>query len=76
MGNVRTVQLRQDLPLDLEARVDAAPQRTAVDHLDGHLLFEFGVGPFGEADLAHAADTQGVQKSVGAHAIADQGVVE
>jgi hypothetical protein len=44
-------------------------ESAAVHHLDGNLLFELSVGPFGKVDLAHPARTQGAQHPVRSYAI-------
>ena len=64
MRDVRVIELRQDLALDLDPRMDSAGERAAVDHLDGHLLIEFRIRALGEVHLAHAADTQGAQHAI------------
>jgi hypothetical protein len=44
-------------------------QRSAMDHLDGNLLFELGIRSLGEVHLPHPADTQGAQHTVRPNAI-------
>jgi hypothetical protein len=62
--DIRMVELGEDLPLDPEAGLSAPHHGAAVHHFDGDFLFELGVGAFGEENLAHTADTQGLQNSV------------
>ncbi len=64
MRDVRVIELREDLALDLDPRMDSAGERAAEDHLDGDLLIEFRIRPLGEVHLAHAADTQGAQHAI------------
>jgi hypothetical protein len=63
------IQLRQNLAFQLQPRVHPSRQGAAMHHLDGHLLFELGVGPLGEVHLPHTAGTQGAQYPVGSYAI-------
>ena len=74
MRDVRMIELGEDLPLDLEARLHSAAEGAAVHHLDGDLLLEFGVGALGEEDFAHAARTQGAQHAIRPYAIAFHGL--
>ena len=55
MRDIRVVELRQDLALDLEPRRNAAPDGAAVHDFDRDLLLELGIGAFREVDFAHAA---------------------
>ena len=59
------IELGENLPLDLEARLHGPAEGAALYHLDGNLLFELGIRALGEKDLAHAADTQGAEHAVG-----------
>jgi hypothetical protein len=65
------IELREDLTLHAEPRLDAARKRPAVHHFDGHLLLEFRVGSFGEVNLAHAAYPQAAQHAIRSDAVAD-----
>jgi hypothetical protein len=67
--DVWMIQLRENLALDLKARVDRAAGRAAAHHFDGHLLFEFGIRTLGKENLSHAADTQGAQYAILSDAI-------
>ena len=69
MRDVGMIQLRKDLTLDFQTRLNSSRQRAAVNHLDGHLLFELGVGSLGKVNLPHPADTQGVQYAIVPYAI-------
>ena len=62
--DIGMVELRQDLPLDLEPRRCAAPDRAAVHDFDRDLLLELGIGALREVDFAHAARPQGAQHAV------------
>ena len=65
MRDIRVVELGEDLPLDLEARLHGAAEGAALHHFDGDLLLELGIRALGEEDLAHAADTQRAEYAVG-----------
>src|SRR5271156_4374568 len=69
MRDVWMVQLRQDLALNFEPRVDSAGGRAAVHHFDGYLLLEFGIRPLGKENLSHTADTQGAQYAIVSYAV-------
>jgi hypothetical protein len=58
------IELRQDLTLDFQPRLDSARDRAAVNHLDRHLMLELGIRTFGEEHFSHTADTQGAQYAV------------
>ena len=64
MRDVRVIELRKDLALDLDPGMDSAGERAAEHHLDGDLLIELRIRSLGEVHLAHAADTQGAQHSI------------
>src|ERR1700676_1642194 len=72
MSNVRVIELGEDLTLDFEPRLN--PARATVNHLDGHLLLEFGVCTFGEENLPHTADTQGAQHAIRPYAVSFHGL--
>jgi hypothetical protein len=73
MRDVGMIELSEDLTLDFEPRLVIAGNRPAVDHLDGHLLFELGIRPLGKENLPHAADTQGAQYAILSYAVAHHG---
>ena len=73
MRDVRVIELRQDLPLDFDPRMDSAGERAAEDHFDGDLLLELRIGTFGKVNLAHAADTQGAQHAIRSDSVAFHG---
>jgi len=62
--DVGVIELREDLPLRFEPRLDRAAEGAARYDLDGDLLLELGVGALGEIHLAHAAGAQGAQHPV------------
>jgi hypothetical protein len=67
--DVWMIQLRQDLALNFEPRVDPAGGRAAVHHFNGYLLLEFGIRALGKENLAHTADTQGAQYAIVSYAV-------
>ena len=71
MRDIRMVELRQDLALDFESRLHTVPRRAAVNHLDGYLLFELGIGALREENLSHTADAQGAQYAIVSYAVSD-----
>jgi hypothetical protein len=50
------------LTFDFQSRLNTGGP--AINHFDGHLLFELGVRPLGKENLPHAADTQGAQYAI------------
>ena len=71
--DVRMIELRENLAFDLEAGLNATPQRAAMHHFDGHFLLEVGGRSLREVHVAHAADTQGVQNPVRSDAVSYHG---
>ena len=71
MRDIRMIELRQNLPLDLKARMHCHRERAAMHHFDGDLLLKLGIGALGQVNLAHPARTQGAQHPVRSYAISD-----
>ena len=71
MSNIRVIELRQDLALQLEPGVHPDGERSAVHNFDGDLLLELGIGPFSQVNLSHTAGTQGAQYPVRSYAVSD-----
>ena len=62
--DVGMIELGEDLPLYLEARLHRAAESAPMHHFDRDALFEFGIGAFRKVNLAHAARTQGADDAV------------
>src|SRR5258708_15436768 len=69
MRNVGMIELSEDLPLDLQSRLNAPGNRPSIDYFDGHLLFELCVRPLGEENLSHTPDPQAAQHAIRPYAV-------
>src|SRR5882757_112814 len=69
MGNIRMIELRQDLALQLEPGVHPDGEGSAVHNFDGDLLLELGIGPLSQVNLSHTAGTQGAQYPIRPYAV-------
>jgi hypothetical protein len=57
MSDIRMIELRQYLALQLEPRVHGNRKRAAMHNLDGNLLFKLRIRALGKVNLAHPAGT-------------------
>ena len=70
LGDVRVVEVGEDLALGAEAADDLVRVHAAPDELEGDLLLELLVGPLRQVDRAHAAPAELAHHPVGADALA------
>src|SRR5882757_443906 len=71
MSNIRMIELRQDLALQLQPGVHPDGDGSAMHNLDGDLLLELGIGPLSQVNLSHTAGTQGAQYPIRSYAVSD-----
>ena len=57
MSNIRVVELRQYLALQLEPRVHRNRKRAAMHNFDRNMLFKLRIRALGKVNLAHPAGT-------------------
>ena len=74
-GNVRMLQLRQNLPFLAKSFPKQIGGQRQVDKFDGHLLLKLPVRPMREINRAHAAASQQAVKLIRPHPLVNRGII-